>query len=184
MGLRLETDRLFLRPIELQDVSVRYDVLCDPGECNVIGTDHYEAPDHLEAVVMAYQKMDHIHHARHWTVVLKGTGTAIGFCDIYLPGLHLQRSGICEVSYGLCRDYRGYGFMFEALQCCLYYAIEKDRLFRIEATVNQANRDSVKLLERIGFKFEGIQRKKLIWSSQRHDMLGYALLADEMRFAR
>ncbi len=84
---------------------------------------------------------------------------------------------MCEISFGLADPYRGQGLMLEALQRCLQHMIETENFFRIEASVNPKNFRSIKLLESIGFRLEGVQRQKWIWNSQRHDMLAYAFLA-------
>lgn len=171
-----------LRPVEVGDAEIRFDILSNPEECAIIGADCQTDPEHMKNVVLAYRKMDEINFARHWTVVFRETLRPIGFCDVFLTSPHLRRFNVCEISFGLLKGSRGQGLMREAVQLCLQHMMGSEGFFRIEASVNPKNYRSINLLESVGFRFEGVQRQKWVWNSQRHDMLAYALLASERKF--
>lgn len=181
MAAILESSRLLLRPITLEDYRVRFDILSDPEGCRLMGTDPHENPDVIKNRIEAYQKLDEINFAHHWTLTSKVTGEALGFCDVYLPSPHLRCLGVCEVAFGLHPDFRRVGYMAEALRACLSHMIHREKFFRIEASVNPINHHSRLLLARLGFKVEGVQRQKWLWAGRRHDMLAYSLLADELQ---
>lgn len=173
----LETERIILRPMVQDDAAVRYEIFANPATVDILGADPYADLAAAERQVAAYQKMAAVNFSRHWTLALKTTGLAFGFCDVYLPSPHLRPLAVCEVAFGLVTPYRGYGYMAEALMSCLDHMIRDAHFFRFEASVSPANEASKQLLARLGFKLEGVQRQKWVWANQRHDMLGYALLA-------
>lgn len=176
MTPRLETSRLILRPIAREDAVIRYEIFNDPLRADELGADPYLDMIAAECQTLAYQKMDAANFARHWAIEIKATGQPCGFCDIYLPSPHLRPLGVCEVAFGLLEAYRSYGYMAEALELCITHMNQREHFFRFEASVSPMNDSSRKLLEKLGFEVEGIQRKKWVWANQRHDMLGYALL--------
>lgn len=177
----LETTRLTLRPIALADYRMRFDICNDATVTHVIGADPYANEDAARSLVTAYQQMDAINFSHHWTLTLNTHDNPIGFCDVYLPSPHLRSLGVCEVAFGLLEPYRRYGFMREGLVACLTEIIDRGGLFRIEASVNPVNEASIRLLVSLGFCREGVQRKKWVWGGERHDMLGFALLANDFK---
>lgn len=176
MTPRLETPRLILRPLAREDAVIRYEIFNDPLKADELGADPYPDKMAAECQTLAYQKMDAVNFARHWTIEIKATGQACGFCDVYLPSPHLRPLGVCEVAFGLLEACRGYGYMAEALGLCTTHMHQREHFVRFEASVSPINYSSRQLLESLGFGLEGIQRKKWVWANQRHDMLAYALL--------
>lgn len=52
--------------------------------------------------------------------------------------------------------------MTKAIKLFTNYSFKKFRLVRIQANVRTFNKTSVKVLEKAGYRLEGIQRKKYI----------------------
>lgn len=69
--------------------------------------------------------------------------------------------------------------MQEALAEVIKFMTQQRNFFRIEALVSPTNAPSQALLQKLGFKQEGLHRQKLRFGQQRYDMLSYALLATE-----
>jgi [ribosomal protein S5]-alanine N-acetyltransferase len=83
-------------------------------------------------------------------------GRVVGM--IGLMGLDFDKKS-AEIGYWLGKNYWGKGIMFESLKLVLVYAFSTLKLRRIHAGVYQPNLKSAKLLEKIGFIHEGIQRE-------------------------
>lgn len=62
-----------------------------------------------------------------------------------------------SIGYKLDADYHGYGYAFEACQATIAVIFSDYRIHRLDARVALDNTPSIKLLERLNFRFEGIE---------------------------
>lgn len=109
-------------------------------------------------------------------IELKQTHQIIGMMSL----MHIDyenRNG--EVGYWLGKKYWGQGFAKEALRLILDFGFRKLKLVRIYARVMHPNTASYKLLEKVGFKYEGRMRKNIIKSGKWIDDLRYSILREE-----
>lgn len=67
--------------------------------------------------------------------------------------------GIAEAGYWLGRKYHGQGYGSEALEAVIDFAFKRLKLRRLEAEVFRGNPSSGRLLEKYGFREEGLKRK-------------------------
>jgi ribosomal-protein-alanine N-acetyltransferase len=67
----------------------------------------------------------------------------------------------CMLGYAIDRQFEGRGLMHEALQATLRYAFETLRLHRVQANHLPENDRSARLLQRLGFRVEGLARDYL-----------------------
>jgi ribosomal-protein-serine acetyltransferase len=71
--------------------------------------------------------------------------------------VHLHRS--CELGYWLRREFTGRGLMTEAADACVRFAIERMGMHRIRCAAATDNVPSLRVIGRLGFRFEGIARQ-------------------------
>ena len=82
-----------------------------------------------------------------------------------------------EIAYCLSRRYWRKGIMSEAINLLVEYYFKNYELVRIEAEAIEPNIASRKLLEKCGFKLEGILRKKYFCKTNKHeDACVYAII--------
>jgi RimJ/RimL family protein N-acetyltransferase len=157
----IETERLILRALENKDSSA---IIENLNDLNV--------SKWLLVVPYPYTKKDSlwwINHCReqarkkpaerkdyNFGIELRETGKIIG--GIGLAKLDYFQ-GKAEVGYWLGVKYHGQGYGSEALNALLDLAFKKLKLRRLEAGVFAGNPSSGKLLEKYGFKIEGMKRK-------------------------
>jgi len=72
---------------------------------------------------------------------------------------------------------RGYGT--EAAELGLSFAFDELNLYRVTATVFEYNERSIALIERLGFRREGVYRQFIQRDGTRYDMILYGLLQPE-----
>jgi len=87
--------------------------------------------------------------------------------------------GRAEVGYSLDPKLQGQGMASEALRLALGHAFDTLRLRRIEADVDPRNVPSCRLLERLGFRLEGLLRARWRVAGEICDSALYGLLAPE-----
>ena len=71
--------------------------------------------------------------------------------------VHLHRS--CELGYWLRREYTGRGLMTESADACVRFAFERMGMHRIRCAAATDNVPSLRVIARLGFRFEGIARQ-------------------------
>jgi len=62
----------------------------------------------------------------------------------------------CMLGYAIDHAFQGRGLMYEALQATLAHAFEVLRLHRVQANYQPENHRSARLLQRLGFRVEGL----------------------------
>jgi ribosomal-protein-alanine N-acetyltransferase len=81
--------------------------------------------------------------------------------------------------YWMSSAYEGKGLMAEALSLALDFAFGNLTLHRVEANIIPRNARSIALVERLGFRFEGVATQLVRINGVWEDHGRYAMLADE-----
>ena len=112
-----------------------------------------------------------------WGIARREDDTIIGTCGYYgFHGWH-RRGGI---GYELARSFWRQGIMAEALSAIIEFGFGEIGLNRIQAVVMPANEGSVKLLEKLGFRQEGVLREYENWGHKGYvDVMMFSLLRRE-----
>jgi RimJ/RimL family protein N-acetyltransferase len=86
-----------------------------------------------------------------------------------------------EVGFGLCSEFWRQGYMREALAALVRFAFGTLGLRRLEADVDPRNENSLRLLDRLGFRREGLLRERWNVGDEIQDSAFLGLLAGEWR---
>ncbi len=84
-----------------------------------------------------------------------------------------------EISIIIKHNFRGKGFGTEALMSAMHYAFDRMNLHRLEAEVYDFNEASIKLVEKLGFKKEGLLREAKYMDGKYYGIIRYGILKDE-----
>ena len=85
----------------------------------------------------------------------------------------------CMIGYWMGEKHAGQGHMFAALRLVVPYVFTGLQLHRIEAACIPDNWKSIRLLEKAGFKREGLLREYLKINGEWRDHVMYSLLAGD-----
>jgi ribosomal-protein-serine acetyltransferase len=91
--------------------------------------------------------------------------------------VHLHRS--CELGYWLRREFTGRGLMTEAALACLGFAFQRMGMHRVRCAAATDNAPSLRVVSRLGFRFEGIARQAEWVGSRWLDHALFARLATD-----
>jgi len=147
----LETRRLILRRFSLDDAAFVFELVNDPAWLENIGDRQVrtleDARAYLRKGALAMYEREGF---GMYVVTLTESGEPIGTCGL------IRRDGLADVDIGFAflPQYRGQGFALEAAAAVLEYATHVVGLKRILAIVSAANHRSIRILERIGLRFE------------------------------
>ena len=148
----LETDRLILRHLTIDDLDALFALYRDPEIRKYFpeGTLTYEETrEELEWFLNG-----HPHHPQLglWATILKETGQFIGRCGL-LPWTIDGRQEV-EVAYLLDKQVWGQGLATEAARAIVQHAFEQLGYSRIIVLVDRENAASIRVATKIGMTFE------------------------------
>jgi len=85
-----------------------------------------------------------------------------------------------EMGYSLSKEYWGKGYMTEAAKAVMDYGFEKYGLVVMSICTSPLNRRSQRVIEKCGFKYEGLQRRGYhIYDGTDRDNLFFSILREE-----
>lgn len=91
--------------------------------------------------------------------------------------VHLHRAS--ELGYWLRREYTGRGLMTEAARACLDFSFQRMGMHRVRCAAATDNAPSLRVIARLGFRFEGIAREAEWVGSRWLDHALFAKLATD-----
>ncbi|MFS8086663.1 MAG: GNAT family N-acetyltransferase [Acidobacteriota bacterium] len=147
----LETNRLRLRQLSVDDADFILKLLNEPSFIQNIGDRQVRTNEDAQVYVLngpvaSYEK----HGFGLWLVETKESGAQIGICGL------LKREVLedADIGYALLPEFWSKGYALESASAVLSYARDQLGLKRVLAVVNANNQSSIRLLEKVGFKFE------------------------------
>ena len=147
----IETKRLRLRRVTLSDADARFmlRLVNDPGWLANIGDRNVRDLEQSRAYIQKTLDMYEKYGFGSLVAELKETGEPIGTCGL------VKRDSVddVEVGYALLPEFRGRGLAIEGGKAVIDYAREVLKIEHVAAIVTPANRDSIRVLERIGLTF-------------------------------
>lgn len=142
----LETERLLLRPVTLDDAEAMYAYASD--ETNVRYT--FERNQSLEETLNNIARFYLASPLGRWGLVLKETGAFIGTIDLHKLDPVLKKAAI---GYVIHKDYWNQGLTTEANQAIIQLAFEKIGMNKLVALHDKDNLASGRVMQKTGMVF-------------------------------
>lgn len=169
----LETSRVKLRKLDQQVFDFIFTIYSDEQLMNFLGL---KTQDELELEKIRYKKGFSTHSITftNFQLIEKESNQIIGTCGFHTWYVNHSRA---EIGYSLLEDeYKGKGYMSEAMESILDYGFKTMQLNRIEAFVGEHNIPSLKLMQKFGFIQEGHLKQHYFKNEVHEDSLAFALL--------
>jgi RimJ/RimL family protein N-acetyltransferase len=169
----LETERLFIRPIAIDDKNEMFEYRRDKE------TNKYQGwiPETIEDVEVFIGKVSvQINVPKTWfqlVIVDKETQKIVG--DL---GIHFIDSGNKQAEIGctLSKNFQNKGFASESVKKVIDYLFYELNKHRIITSIDPDNKNSIRLVERIGFRKEAHFIESLLINNKWVDDLIYAMI--------
>lgn len=176
---RIETERLLLRPFEMEDAEPMFNNWASDSEVTkyLMWPTHENLDDTkkvLQNWISEYEKKDKY----IWCVELKETGEAIGSFGV---GNLNEKARIVEMAYCIGRSYWHQGITSEALKAIMKFFFEEVGVNRIEARHDPKNPHSGSVMKKCGMKYEGTKVQGDWNNSGICDMCFYGLVKEQER---
>lgn len=146
----LETERLFIRPTQKDDVQFILNLLNSPKWIQFIGDRQVktlqDAENYIETKMLP--QLERLGFSNN-TIILKSNGEKIGVCGLY------DRDGIdgLDIGFAFLPEFEKKGYAFESAQKIISEAFSTTTIKKISAITTHENVESQNLLEKLNFKY-------------------------------
>jgi [ribosomal protein S5]-alanine N-acetyltransferase len=169
----LETERLILRKIRLEDAKDIYHYGAQPEVSKYcIWETHKSVDDALSFINSAILKYEN-NEPSDWALYHKVDRRVMGAIGYVWVSPENMR---CEVGYAISHDYWNKGYTTEALKAFIKYSFDVACLHRIEARCYYENVGSYRVMEKAGMKFEGLLEDQMYVKGDFWSMKLYAII--------
>jgi RimJ/RimL family protein N-acetyltransferase len=145
----LETTRLFLRPLNENDIDSIFAMRRDREVMRYIRepqTDRAEAVSWTNLVSSRWRD----ERIGFCAVIEKASARFAGWCGLW----RLKETGETEVGYAIVREFWGRGYASEAAAAFLAYGFDQLRVEKVVAVAVPENAGSRRVMEKIGMHFD------------------------------
>jgi len=171
----LETKRLILRKLRLEDAKDLFEYASDPEVAKYVTWEpHKSIEDSINLIKFTHERYEK-REGIIWGIVYKENNKVIGTFDISPVTKHFR----AEIAYALSRDYWGKGIATEAVKEAIKFGFEKMNLNRIQAMCIPENIGSYGVMEKVGMKYEGLIREYMYIKGKFQDLKLYSILRRE-----
>lgn len=173
----LETDRLILRKINKNDYKKAFKNWCNSKKVEKYVTwnkhnDELETKEIYDKWILEYDNTTY-----RWIIELKSNHDVIGTIGVSKKFLS---SSTCELGYCLGDKYWNLGIMTEAITEVERFLFVDCKAETIWAEYLENNPASGKVMEKVGMKYEGTLRKRVVDKQGiRNDLIVYSILKEE-----
>jgi RimJ/RimL family protein N-acetyltransferase len=151
----LETERLILRKLSLDDAGFILELLNDPSFLRYIGDKNVRNLEDarqylLKGPLESYERLGY----GLYLVALKSTGVPIGICGL------IKRDTLeaVDIGFAFLPEFRTKGYGFESAAAVKEHGLKELDLGRLLAITNPDNTGSIRVLEKIGLRFDRMIR--------------------------
>lgn len=146
----LETERLILRPITLEDAEDLFEYASDPENTKHTFPTHQSLEESQWIIANLFMR----NPLGNFAIELKENGKMIGTCDLRVN----EDEKSAELAYAINKKYWGKGYAPEAAGKLLDFAFNTLKIERVWAKYAAENSASGRVMEKIGMEKEGVLR--------------------------
>lgn len=168
----LETERLRLTPLVESDTDHIFPLMDDPEVMAFWDVPEIDDPDVVAGIVRAQVEAMQAGQAIYWAIRTLEGDSFVGTCDLSEINRWHRRA---EVGFMLNRDTWGQGYALEAMRAVVTFAASAG-LHKLTARTHLGNRRSESILEKLGFREEGLLRGHVLRDGDRRDCRVFGLL--------
>ena len=147
--MKMETKRLILRELTMEDFDALHEILSDPEIMQ-----HYPAPFSEEQtrkwIVRNMERYAELGFGL-WAVILKETGELIGDCGVTMQNIHGQL--LPEIGYHIHKKHQRQGYASEAAEACQKYLFERTTFHAAYSYMKYTNEASYGVAMKTGMCF-------------------------------
>ncbi|WP_449599427.1 GNAT family N-acetyltransferase [Paenibacillus sp. Marseille-Q9583] len=152
----LHTERLHLRKMKVSDSPCLLKIWSDPEVTKFMNIGNFTDENQAKDMIKLLDEFSLDNKAIRFSIIEMESNEIIGSCGFNSLDFENEKA---EIGYDIARAFWGSGYASEAISALLDYAFSTLKLNRIEAKVEPENVNSVKVLQKLNFMFEGTLRR-------------------------
>lgn len=174
---KITTNRLVLRKFKKNDYQAMFDNWAsDEIVAKNAGWPKHEKKEDTKELVEYWVNEYKNENVFNWVIELKKE-LPIGSITVIRSDLNNRT---CEIGYNIGRKYWNNGYATEAIKAVIDYLFELDMFDTITAQCFEYNLASSRVLEKNGFKKDGILRNRYIIDGHKVSLHDFSLLKEEV----
>lgn len=173
----VETERLILRPVQLDDAKDMYEYCSDDDVIKYLWFEKHDSVEYSEYIIeKLFLNRKDVGIPEAYAIVVKENNKMIGTIDV--NQVHFNDVGV--IGYVIHKDYWGKGIVTEALETLILVLFNYCGFYRLEINHCVDNVGSGRVIEKAGFIQEGrFRRRKKERDGHRADYIYYGLCKDD-----
>lgn len=175
-SIPIETERLVLRHIKSDDACDMFEYASKSEVCEYLLWSPHINLQATEGYIEFLQKRYMKGLYGDWAIEHKQDRKMIGTCGYASVDSYLST---CEIGYVLSPNYRGQGYMTEAVKAVLELTFDILGLENATLRIINENKASKKLAEDVGFTLERIEYKEMEIKGEYRDIAHYLMTKSE-----
>jgi ribosomal-protein-alanine N-acetyltransferase len=174
----LFTPRLVVRPFVEADAGPLFGYAKNPNVTRYTLWDHHKTEAETLAFVRDYARLRYREGMAEPYAIAFATdpATPVGSCGCFWAS---QANRTMELGYWVAEPFWGQGIVVEACRAVIGYVFEEMKPERMQARVIAGNAPSGRVLEKLGFRYEGTLRAGHLRRGVFEDVMMYSLLRTE-----
>ncbi len=173
MMTELHTKRLYLRKMKESDAPSLFSIWSDPDVTKFMNVSNFTNENQANEMIKLLDRLAQSNEAIRFSIIELESTTIIGSCGYNSLDFENAKA---EIGYDIAKACWGQGYASEAIYSLVEYAFTKLAFNRIEAKVHPENVNSIKVLQKLNFTFEGTLRQTERVNGQFHDLNIYSKL--------
>lgn len=162
--MKLETDRLFLKPFSAEDAAFVVDTYNAPKFLKFVGDKKIRTEEDAkkyvrEIMLPQFEKMGF----GNYVIINKETGDKMGGVGIFAR----ENLDVMDIGFSLIPKYHGFGYAFEAATYLIKYVHENFGMKKVAAITMETNTASRNLIDKLGLTY----RKKVSLPNDPEELL-------------
>lgn len=152
----LQTERLKLKKMDVSNSSSLFKIWSDPDVTKFMNINSFTDESQAIEMIEMFDLLSQENKAIRYSIFHVESNQIIGSCGYNSLDFENLKA---EIGYEISKEYWGNGFASEAVLTLVNYAFHNLHFNRIEAKIEPDNKNSIKLVEKLNFQFEGTLRK-------------------------
>ncbi len=172
---RIKTERLLLRPFCLYDVKPYYRLITDPNVLSGTDMPHELEEGAAREWIMAHTEFWQKRKELFLLITDLHTREIVGSASLFT----YERHNKADLGYWIAYNEWGKGYATESTSEMVKFAFRTMKLHRLEANHLVRNPSSGRVLEKIGFQYEGLLRESYLKDGIYEDLKYYGMLESD-----
>ena len=174
---KIETERLLLREFRYSDAeSMMRNWVSDDEVQWMYGEPSYKTKEEVISLLDEYVGRNQSGYYYRWAVIEKESEECIGQVAYFLVD---SGNRFAEIEYCVGTSFQGKGYATEATKAVIDYGFDRIGLNKVQICVRPSNVASGKVIEKCGFKKDGVLRQYFFRDGNYEDRMYFSILREE-----